>query len=468
MPLCKAEGYIWRDPIIEPGHVQTLMVIRSTKENAAKMIQTVSTDRAGATFETGVYQVIETDGYSEQKYCLSSQVGCARQCSFCESGKPYVYNQGRPAQRLYHSLTAQEIVEQAENALKLFPPYDHRRLTFAFMGMGEPFDNIDPIKDAINRLSDLEPQAKFTISTIGHKLGHSQKGEYGIKDLADDIENGLFKQPVRLHISLHGSEDRQRRQIVPYAPPLEEVLDAASYFSEHTKSTVKLNYILYAGINSSDEDAHRIGRSLQNRPGLILKLSTLNASEGVVDKTAADHFEAIVKQYGVEVYRFTSLGGDIVGRCGEFGKKQVQPTVLLRITDAQGRVLLVRRSHEPYKGEWSLVTGKFEMEDEDDPCIAADRELRQETGLGLTGEGSGNINTINYSGPYIYSTQPTNIGSSHHNHLVHAFDISLSNTPKILLNPENDAYAWVNPNELHQYSLAEPLLDGELEIFSKN
>jgi len=459
MPLCEARDYRWYDPLVDESHVQVLMVRRSENDPATKIIQTASHDPARATFETGRYVVIE-DGFPVDKVCLSTQIGCARGCSFCESGRPFDYWQGSFPIRLYRNLSTEELVEQAENAIKVVPPIDHRRLTFAFMGMGEPFDTIDSVIAATHSLTLLNPGANFTVSTIGHRLGNTP-GTFGIMDLADRVAGGEFNRPVRLHISLHGSDDVQRKQIVPYAPPLRAVLDAAEYYADRTRTTVKLNYVLVEGVNATEDDAHRIGKALQARQSLVLKISTLNATEGVVDTQSADRFEQIVGSYGVKTYRFTSLGGDVVGRCGEFAKRQMMPTVLVRLLDPADNILLLQRSPQAgdYQSRWSFISGGIEQEDEEDPFLAAVREVYQETGDGELGR---HIGGVGYYGPYTYV--PPHCTTNFY-YLVHVFDFRLNQQIPVNLNSENVNFTWVKGEDLSHYDLAEPLLDGQLDVF---
>lgn len=481
MPLHTAEYYMLHDSMTDDGILVQVVGTLHSADGSEKLIQIPAGDHVGITFETGRYRVEESidpgraqienlyfAGPQVDKVCLSTEIGCRRGCAICESGRPTKLFPGEPPVKLYRSLTGAEIVQQALNAVDVAPLLDHRRLTFAFMGMGEAFDNIDAVINAIQRLSQLEPRADFTISTIGHKLGHKDD-EFGIKDLADMVASGKFERPIRLHISLHGSDDAQRRKIVPYAPPLNDLLDAAEYFAVTSNTNVKLNYVLVEGINASEEDAHKIGAALRGRKGLVLKLSTLNAEKRVVGKDAADDFETIVQGYGVETYRFTSLGQDIVGRCGEFAKNVVVPTVLVRVQDPDGNLLLLQRSKDApdYPGKWSFVSGKLNKGDEDDPVFAALREVREETGYPDDYDrvhrriGEAQISSTDYIGTYTY-IPPSCKGPFH---LVHVFDYHLDRRPEIILNRENTAYAWVRREELSSYNLVDPLLDGELDVF---
>lgn len=253
-----------------------------------------------------LYPVMETGRYEvngESVVCVSSQKGCRMGCIFCKSAEAFMGN-----------LRAAEIVTQAIWAIDRIPPAsDSLGIVFSFMGMGEPFANIDNVKIAIKILGQAYPHSRATLSTIGFDLP-------AIRRLADEVAAGEYPIPVKLHVSLHGSSDKQRFGIVPSAKPLIDTLDAAEYFASTTGTDVKLNYVLVAGSNASPEDAGRLGQLLKSRKELILKISQLNSPDKslVVPEAEADEFERIVNSYGVDTCRFVSQGQDISARCGEF------------------------------------------------------------------------------------------------------------------------------------------------------
>lgn len=253
-----------------------------------------------------LYPVMETGRYEvngESVVCVSSQKGCRMGCIFCKSGEAFMGN-----------LRAAEIVTQAIWALDCIPPVpDSLEIIFSFMGMGEPFANIDNVKIAIKILGQAYPHSRATLSTIGFDLP-------AIRRLADEVAAGEYPIPVKLHVSLHGSSDKQRFAIVPRAKPLVDTLDVAEHFACTTGNDVKLNYVLVAGSNASPEDADRLGQLLKNRKGLTLKVSRLNSPDKslVVPEARANEFEQVIKSHGVNTCRFVSQGQDINARCGEF------------------------------------------------------------------------------------------------------------------------------------------------------
>ena len=289
--------------------VKVVYIFYSNDGVSAKLIQEVRTGPVLATFETGRYVV---DG--EDIVCISSQIGCAMACIFCKTTEPYGYFPGR-LQRILRSLTADEMVQEVDNALDRVPPKDPTRIVFSFMGMGESFANKKAVSEAIVALGNKFPTGRATVCTIGHDLR-------AIRELADAVTQGRYPVPVKLHVSLHGSNDETRRSVVPFAKPIEDTIAAAEYYSVTTGYDVKLNYVLVKDVNSSDQDAISLGELLKDHQNLTLKISDLNppTSPGFVDKASADRFENIVHNFGVKTCRFTSCGTDIQAGCGELVK----------------------------------------------------------------------------------------------------------------------------------------------------
>lgn len=294
--------------------VEVVDVFRSTDGISVKLIQAVNTGPIRATFETGRYIVLDEDRGGEDIVCISSQIGCAMACTFCKTTEPYEYYPGSLL-RILRSLTADEMVREVDNALDRVPPKDPTKIVFSFMGMGEPLANKKAVQAAIVTLGNKFPTGRATVCTIGHNL-------QAIRELADEVAQGHHPIPVKLHISLHGSNDKTRKSIVPYAKPIEDTITTAEYYAAATGHTVKLNYVLVKGVNSSDQDAASLGMLLNDRKNLILKISDLNppTSTGFVDDVFADRFESIVRDFGVRTCRFTSCGTDIQAGCGELVK----------------------------------------------------------------------------------------------------------------------------------------------------
>ena len=294
-----------------PKYIKIHKIYKSADGVSAKIIQTpLSNNVSDATFETGRYLV---DG--EDIICLSTQIGCNMGCAFCSTTK---YFPGTKT-RMLRNLTPEEIIEQASNAIHKIPLNKRSKgIVFSFMGIGEPFDNWLNVKATFGSLARIMPKPRITISTIGCNLDE-------IKNLAHEVARNKYNILIKLHVSLHGAQDEERLKIVPEAKPIRITINAAEYYYYVTGNPVKLNYVLVKNANDSLRNAHRLGKLLRCRTGLILKISDFNSinGAGVVPKEEADVFEEIVRGYGVKTCRFTSHGQDILAGCGQLVKGRV-------------------------------------------------------------------------------------------------------------------------------------------------
>jgi 23S rRNA (adenine2503-C2)-methyltransferase len=192
--------------------------------------------------------------------CVSSQVGCALNCSFCLTAR----------MGLVRHLTAGEIVGQValiqeDQALR------DRPFNIVFMGMGEPLHNYDGLLAAIRLLVDPAGFAlakrRITISTSG---------------IAPAIER-LAAEPVRprLAVSLNATTDAVRDEIMPVNRkyPIARLLEACRRFARTTGERFTFEYVLLAGVNDSDADVARLAKLLRANPAK-LNLIPFNAVPG--------------------------------------------------------------------------------------------------------------------------------------------------------------------------------------------
>ena len=233
--------------------------------------------------------------------CLSTQVGCAMGCRFCQTGKI----------GLIRNLTAFEIVNQLlEVERDLGRP---RAVTnLVFMGMGEPFANYDETVKAIKLLVSPEgvmfPARKITISTCG--LVPQMR-----KFAAERLKCGLA-------ISLNAPDDRRRSWLMPINKvyPIREVLDAAREWYANIKRLITIEYVLLKGVNDSIEDALKLKELVKGLP-VKFNLIPFNPIEGSefeppeIDQI--ERFRAALAEGGyVASVRF-SKGADISAACGQ-------------------------------------------------------------------------------------------------------------------------------------------------------
>ncbi|MGI8431535.1 MAG: 23S rRNA (adenine(2503)-C(2))-methyltransferase RlmN [Chthoniobacterales bacterium] len=230
--------------------------------------------------------------------CVSTQVGCAYGCKFCASG----------LDGFTRNLAASEIVDQL---LAIEKESGERIDNIVFMGMGEPLANLTNLLAAVRIINapwGLEIGARhITISTSG---------------LAPQIRK-LAQEPTqfRLAISLHGATDAVRDQIMPVNRryPLATLLDAcAAYVAE--KKRLMFEYILIAGVNDSDEQAHALARHAL-RLAAKVNLIPYNTVEGLEwsrpSRNRQETFLRILREHGAVATLRREKGHDIAAACGQ-------------------------------------------------------------------------------------------------------------------------------------------------------
>ena len=230
--------------------------------------------------------------------CVSTQVGCAYGCKFCASG----------LDGFTRNLDAGEIVDQL---LAIERESGERIDNIVFMGMGEPLANLTNLLRAIRIINapwGLEIGARhITISTSG---------------LAPQIRK-LAAEPAqfRLAISLHGATDEVRSQIMPVNRkyPLATLLAACDEYVAQ-KKRLMFEYILIAGVNDTDEQAHALARHAL-RLSAKINLIPYNTVEGLEwsrpSRNRQETFLRILRDHGAVATLRREKGHDIAAACGQ-------------------------------------------------------------------------------------------------------------------------------------------------------
>jgi len=239
--------------------------------------------------------------------CVSSQVGCTLNCTFCHTG----------TQALVRNLTAAEIVAQVQIArddLEEWPsPKEDRRLSnIVFMGMGEPLYNLDAVADAIAIIADNEGIAisrrRITVSTSGVVTELTALGE---------------RTQAMLAISLHATHDELRDVLVPLnrKHPIAELLAAIrAYPGLSNARRVTFEYVMLKGVNDSPAEARALVKLLKGIPAKI-NLIPFNPWPGTEyacsDWGTIEAFAAILNRAGYASPIRTPRGRDILAACGQ-------------------------------------------------------------------------------------------------------------------------------------------------------
>ncbi len=246
-----------------------------------------------------------------QKYsiCLSSQVGCAMNCSFCYTG----------TQGLSRHLDCSEIIGQflkAQIWLTENRPDDDKILNIVFMGQGEPLHNFDAVKKACEIFLSQHglslAREKITISTAGYLPG--------LKRWKEEMPD------VNIALSFHSPFTDKRNKLIPINQkyPLNEVLDFVEDIPKGKNRFVTYEYLLIKDFNDSAEDAKATGEMLKGK-NAYLNLIPFNPFPGANYERPLDsrveEFKSIIDSFKIPALIRKTKGDEILAACGQLNTK---------------------------------------------------------------------------------------------------------------------------------------------------
>jgi 23S rRNA (adenine2503-C2)-methyltransferase len=258
--------------------------------------------------------------------CVSSQVGCPLECSFCATGR----------QGFSRNLTTAEIIGQlwiAASALGQFPRPERRPISnVVFMGMGEPLLNFDNVLRAIDLMLDDNAyglsRRRVTVSTAG---------------MVPQMDRLKQLSPVSLAVSLHAPNDRLRDELVPLnrTYPLAELLPACKRFAQdYTHESITFEYTMLDGVNDTPAHARELVRVLNGIPSKV-NLIPWNPFDGGgyrrSSPAAIDAFRTILQKAGLITLTRKTRGDDIDAACGQLVGQVQARAARMRRTAAAAR-----------------------------------------------------------------------------------------------------------------------------------
>ncbi len=265
----------------------------------------------GSLVETVLIPADDNKQFGRKTLCISSQVGCALDCSFCSTGK----------QGFERDLSPSEIIGQLwvanQSYMENVPVSERQNMVtnVVMMGMGEPLLNYDPVVASMSLMLD-----DFGFGLSKRRVTLSTSGVVPkMYDLAKDID-------VALAISLHAPNDELRDELVPINKkyPLKELIEAAkSYVYDENprhKKHVTIEYVMLAGVNDSDEHARQLVALLKDLPSKI-NLIPFNpfphAPYGRSSNNRIHAFSNILNNAGFVCTIRQTRGDDIDAACGQ-------------------------------------------------------------------------------------------------------------------------------------------------------
>lgn len=263
-------------------------------------------------FESGAGQAIESVFIPEPArgtLCISSQVGCALDCSFCATG----------AQGFNRNLNVEEIIGQVTYANRHLPIRSNGApavTNVVFMGMGEPLANYRNVVPALELLiSDYGyglSRRRITLSTSGLVPQ--------LDKLADDCN-------VALAVSLHAANDDLRNELVPInrIHPISELLAACwRYAARHANRFITFEYVMLRGVNDSTKDADQLAARLLGNPAKVNLIPFNPFKDNNFERSSArtiEAFQSRLRHHGVVTTTRKTRGDDIDAACGQLAGK---------------------------------------------------------------------------------------------------------------------------------------------------
>ncbi len=234
--------------------------------------------------------------------CISTQVGCKMGCSFCMTGK----------QGFQSNLSSGEIINQIKN----FPESD-TLTNIVYMGMGEPFDNIDEVMKSLEILTSdwgfaMSPK-RITVSSIG---------------IIPAMKRFLAESNCHLAISLHTPFDDDRREIMPIQKvyPIKNVIDELKNWNWSGQRRISFEYIMFKGLNDQQRHLDELAfllKDLNCRINLIHFHPIPKTDLKGTDYHQMEVFRDALTRKGIITTIRRSRGKDIFAACGLLSTKEI-------------------------------------------------------------------------------------------------------------------------------------------------
>jgi len=246
--------------------------------------------------------------------CVSSQIGCALECSFCSTAQ----------QGFNRNLSTGEIIGQlwvANHAMQVRPRDERKISNVVMMGMGEPLLNFENVVRAMNLMMEDNAyglsKRRVTLSTAG-----VVPALYRLKQVSD----------VSLAVSLHAPNDELRNELVPLNRkyPIKELLDACrEYVRDENRRRITFEYVMLAGINDSLDHARQLAKLLKDIPAKM-NLIPFNpfpqSNYKCSDRDTIDRFRDVLMKAGIVTVTRKTRGEDIDAACGQLAGKVTDKT----------------------------------------------------------------------------------------------------------------------------------------------
>jgi 23S rRNA (adenine2503-C2)-methyltransferase len=239
--------------------------------------------------------------------CVSSQVGCSLACAFCATAKL----------KRQRNLSADEIYDQVVAIKEQAEMFFGRPLTnIVFMGMGEPLLNYANVTSAIEKITSQKglglATKRITLSTVGITKMIMKMADDGVK--------------FNLAVSLHSAVDKTRSSIMPIndTNSLDELADALRYWYQKTKRKVTYEYVVWKGINDTEEHAKALLKFAKVIPSKVNLIEYNPIDDGQfqqASEASLNMYMHLLESNGITTRIRKSRGKDIDAACGQLANK---------------------------------------------------------------------------------------------------------------------------------------------------
>jgi 23S rRNA (adenine2503-C2)-methyltransferase len=239
--------------------------------------------------------------------CVSSQVGCSLACKFCATARL----------KRQRNLSPDEIYDQVVAIKEQSELFFNRPLTnIVFMGMGEPLLNYANVMSAIEKITSQKglnmASKRITVSTVGVAKMIIKMADDGVK--------------FNLAVSLHAALDKTRSSIMPIndTNPLSELGESLRYWYNKTKRKVTYEYVVWKGINDSEEHARALLKFAQIIPSKVNLIEYNPIDDGEFQQASEESIRMymdLLERHGITTRVRKSRGKDIDAACGQLANK---------------------------------------------------------------------------------------------------------------------------------------------------
>ena len=240
--------------------------------------------------------------------CISTEVGCRMGCAFCASTLGGLVRPLEP-----YEMLDQVLFTQVDSGL----PVSH----IVLMGIGEPLDNMENVLRFMELINSPEG--------MNISMRHISLSTCGLVPKIDAL--GDHKLQISLAISLHGSNNTIRNQIMPVnkADPIEVLIPACRRYYEKTSRRIHFEYAMIQGVNDRSENAKELLALLKGLPAHVNLIPLNHVEESPLKpstKAAVAAFQKILEDGGVPATVRRTLGSDIDASCGQLRRKYTRQT----------------------------------------------------------------------------------------------------------------------------------------------